>query len=166
MKIIGLAALALLLAVGLYVWKTEFGDGEVFILPDGYTGVVYIFYNQDKGEPVKYEQRKRVYEIPSNGILKTQFSLNTGWHHFGEFYYRQESGNLIRIPFVFQGKDMESKKDIDPNAVHVCCGSSGNAGRGPREPRVVFEHFYVGTDDEIHAASERSEKINPIDLVN
>lgn len=166
MKIIGITLLAILLAGGAYVWKIEFGEDEVFILPEGYTGVVYIFYNRDDGEPVKYEQGKRLYVIPPNGILKTQFSLETRWHHFGEYYYKQKSGNLIRIPFMFKGTDMESKKDSDPNAVHVCCGSSGNAGRGQGEPRVVFEHFYVGTDEEIHAASEKGGKINPIELVN
>lgn len=159
MKIIGLMFLALLLAVGSYVWKTEFGDDEMFILPGGYRGIVFILYDQKNGEPLKYDGGKRVYEIPANGVLKTQFSLNTGWHRFGEYYYK-ENGILLKLPYVLDGRDVESDK------VQVCCDSSGTSGKAPRDPSVKFGEFYVGTKEEISRAGENRERINPIDLVN
>ena len=164
MKIIRLMSLALLLAIGVYIWQTEIGDGEMFILPEGYRGVVFILYDQKNGEPVRYEQGKRLYEIPPNGILKTQFSLNTGWHSPGKYYYK-ENGKLIEIPYAFDDRDIEAKKAIE-SKVHVCCPSSGQAGKDPNDAPVVFGQFYVGTNEEIHEASEKGEKINPIDLVN
>ena len=109
---------------------------------------------------------KWVYEITATGILKTQFSLDTRWHHFSEYYYKQENGKLVRIPFVVQGRDVESKKDIDPNTVHVSGGGTGSSGKTPSGPHVVFGQFYVGTERQIRKAGEEGEKINPIDLVN
>lgn len=165
MKIIGLAVLALLLGVGTYVWKTEIGDDEIYILPAGYRGVVLILYDQTNGEPKKYEQGKRVHEIPPSGILKTQFSVNTGWHRFGEYYYR-ESGKLTRIPYVIDGKETGSNRAVQSDEVYACCPSNGQAGKDPDDPPVVYGQFYVGTKEEISKASEKREKINPIDFVN
>lgn len=164
MKMIGLMFLALLLAVGVYIWQTEIGDNEMFILPEGYRGVVYIFYDQKNGEPIKSEQGKRVFEIPPNGILKTQFSLNTGWHSPGKYFYK-ENGKLIEIPYVFDDRDIESKKAIETK-VHICCPSSGKSYRDDGNGFVVFDKFYIGTNEEIHEASEKGEKINPVDLLN
>lgn len=165
MKVAGLLLLTLLLGVGLYLWQTEIGDDEIFILPAGYRGVVFILYDQKNGEPVKYQQGKRVYEIPPNGVLKTQFSLNTGWRRFGEYYYK-ENGDLVKIPYVIDDKDTETDKSFDPDKIHVCCTSSGQAGRGPMESPVTFGQFYVGTEEDISKAAEEGEKINPFDLVN
>ena len=61
---------------------------------------------------------------------------------------------------------MESKKDIDPDTVHVSGGGSGRSFRSPKDPHVVYGKFYVGTDKQIREAGEKGEKINPIDLVN
>jgi hypothetical protein len=164
MKIIGLMLLATLMAVGIYVWKTETGDDEIFILPESYRGAVFVLYDQKNGEPVKYEGRKRVYEIPPSGVLKTQFSLNTGWHRPGKYFYKA-NGKLTEIPYLFDDRDIEARRNI-ASKVHVCCPSNGKAGKDPNDVPVVFEKFYVGTDEEIHEASEKGETINPADLIN
>jgi hypothetical protein len=164
MKILVLAVLALSLGVAVYVWKTEIGDDEIFILPDGYTGVVLILHGQKHGEPKKYENGKRVYEIPSNGILKTQFSLNTGWHTPGKYFYK-DNGKLTELPYLFDDRDVEARRVI-ASKIHICCPSNGVAGKDPTGPSVVYEQFYVGTDEQILEASEKREKINPADLIN
>jgi hypothetical protein len=164
-KIIGLLLVAVSLAIGLYVWRTEVGDDEMVVLSGGYRGVVFIFYSRKDGEPMKYENGKRLYEIPPNGILKTQFSPNVGWHHFGEYYYK-ESDKLVRIPYAIDDVEVESDRSIGSHEVRVCCESSGKAGRNPNEEPIVFGQFYIGTKEEISNASEKREKINPADLVN
>ncbi|MGB7070288.1 MAG: hypothetical protein WBD22_12405 [Pyrinomonadaceae bacterium] len=165
MKIIGLAVLALLLGVGVYVWKTEIGDDEIFVLPEGYRGVVLIFYDQKEGEPKKYERGKRVYKIPRSGILKTQFSHDEGWQHFGEYFY-DGNGQLARIPYVRDGRDTESNRAIGFNEIYACCSSVGQSYSDNSNRSVVFGQFYVGTKEEIKMAGEQREKINPIDLLN
>jgi hypothetical protein len=49
------------------------GEQEIIIVPRNFKGYVIIIHNQKDGMPTKYEGNKRVYEIPKNGILKTQF---------------------------------------------------------------------------------------------
>lgn len=164
MKIVGMISLGLLLITGIYLWKTEIGDDEVFILPEGHKGIVFILFDQKNGEPERYEHGSRVYEIPPGGVLKTQFFLNTGWHRPGKYFYRV-NGKLVEIPYVFDDRDMDIKNDRK-SEVHVCCPSNGQAGREPNGPAVVYEQFYVGTKDEINSASEERERTNPAELIN
>ena len=63
------------------------GEQEIIIAPRNYTGYIIVIFNQDDGQPVKYAGKKRVYEIPSDGVLKTQFNINNGWSDYPEFYY-------------------------------------------------------------------------------
>ncbi|MGE0127336.1 MAG: hypothetical protein AB7U82_04440 [Blastocatellales bacterium] len=159
MKMLASLTVLALFGVGIYLWQNEIGDDEVFILPKGYNGVVFILHDQKNGRPKRYEQRKRVYEIPDNGILKTQFSHNTGWHHISKYFYKEDE-KLIEIPFVIDGKQIKSDK------TQVCCISSGEAYRNDNKKAVIFTQFYVGTKEEIRKAGERAEKLNVADLVN
>src|ERR1700748_9632 len=73
-------------------------EPTIYLIPEGYTGRVVVVFNQTGkpikykdnynhdaiyvskvGTPVKYENGHRVYEIPSNGILLTQFESTYGW---------------------------------------------------------------------------------------
>jgi hypothetical protein len=44
-----------------------------FLIPKGYLGRVAVVFEQKGGEKPKYLNGRRIYEIPSNGILLTQF---------------------------------------------------------------------------------------------
>lgn len=52
---------------------------ERILVPNGYIGWIFIFYDQKNGEIEKYEDGRRLYKIPANGILKTKFKDNEGW---------------------------------------------------------------------------------------
>lgn len=51
---------------------------ERYLIPRGYTGPVVVIFNKPNGQPQKFEKGTRIYEIPQNGILLTQFMLNDG----------------------------------------------------------------------------------------
>lgn len=154
------------LIIGLWqLWKSEYGDDEIFILEPGFSGSVYVFYQQPNGHPIEYDRGKRIYRIPTNGVLRTQFSVNTGWHSFGEFYYRVEGGDLVRIPYAPQGQNPKANEAIDPKDVRACCISSGKAYFDDGRGYVEFEQLFVGTDDEVKRAGEKSARINPITLL-
>ena len=53
-------------------------ESEIFILPENYNGYVLVIFNQKDGEEPKYFEGKRLYIIPDNGILKTQFEAEYG----------------------------------------------------------------------------------------
>lgn len=158
MKLLALSVCAVFLGVGIYLWQSEIGDDEMFILPKDYKGVVVILYNQKNGQPVKYEQGKRVYEIPRDGILRTQFTFNSGWHRISRYFY-EENGERLEISYILDGKG------IMPEVVQVCCSSSGKSYRNNNGEPVEFEKFYVGTKEKIDNAIEKSETIHPADLI-
>ena len=73
-------------------------EPETYLIPSEFKGKVQIIFNQNAipvkykneygrdtiytpqlGNPIKYESGRRVYEIPSNGILLTQFKNNDGF---------------------------------------------------------------------------------------
>jgi hypothetical protein len=158
MKLLALTVCAILLGVGVYLWQSEIGDDEIFVLPKGYKGVVVILYNQKNGQPVRYEKGKRVYEIPLDGVLRTQFDINEGWHGIGKYFYT-ENGRRVEIPYKLDGKDPMS------SMTQVCCNSSGKSYRNDNGEPVEFAQFYVGTKEEIDAAIEKGEKLHPADLI-
>lgn len=78
----------IVLIVGYLFWYyTSSADEEIHLLPKGFTGVVIIRYNAENGKEKRYENGKRVYEIPANGILDTKFDINEGWSDLPKYYY-------------------------------------------------------------------------------
>ena len=69
-----------MIAVGLvsFLWyRLTRPEKETFLFPENLRGAVYIIYDQKNGEPKVYENNRRLYQIPDNGILFTQFKPNT-----------------------------------------------------------------------------------------
>lgn len=73
-------------------WKE---DADMFIVPAGYTGKITVVYNQPTGMPEKYIGKKRAFEIPPSGILRTQAPYKGKWNLY---YYRLLDGSLLSIP--------------------------------------------------------------------
>jgi hypothetical protein len=156
MKLKLFLTLILLVLLGNWSCHTR-GENETFLLPKDFTGMVIVLFNQKDGQPPKYENRRRVYEIPKDGILRTQFPFNEGWHDSSRYFY--VNGNKVEIPFVLEHAKLSS------DAVQVCCITSGQSARTLEDPWVEYEQFYVGTKSQIHDASLKREKINPADLI-
>jgi hypothetical protein len=140
-----------IIVLGFYgCWKS--GDDEIFLMPNNYQGAVYIIFNQKKGQPIKYENESRLYEIPQNGILKTQFDLNDGWHSVSKYYYIK-NGKRIEIPFQIENKAI--KKDT----LQVCCVAVGSTSKNNGQD-VDYLEFIVGTAQTIDSVSENDYKKN------
>ena len=122
------------------------GEREVYILPKNYIGVVYVLFNQKLGEKPKYEAGKRVYEIPSSGILKTQFSFNDGWHGMPEYYYAD--GNNKKM-IIYQ----LDTRGLRQNKLQVCCTQNFKTGNETKGS-VQYERFFIGTKQQIDSVFE------------
>lgn len=130
------------------------GDKEVIIVPKNYRGYIVIIYNQKSGEKIKYEDRKRIYEIPSTGILKTQFEANYGLREFTEYYF-DKIGDSSKIP------SYANFKTIPSNIVVGFIGASGNANKDYEGKKTVeYSLYYIGTKDEIIKAVQQAEKLD------
>jgi hypothetical protein len=146
--------------LGMALQSCEQGEKEILILPKNFTGYIIIVYNQNNGSPAKLENGKRVYRIPEDGILKSQFSNNTGWKDLPEFYYeRIEKAN--QIPFKID------YKDISVDSVVAYGGTSGVANKDLAGKEVVrFVEYYVGNKQQIDSAYQKAEKLDIINRVN
>ena len=122
--------------------KTE---NTLTLIPENYTGTIKIWFNQKNGIDKKYEGDKRVYEIPKNGILKTKFSTQFGYH-FPEYYYVSKSGKRSEIKSIL---DLNKKTldTINKNKIYVYqfmsmgevvkIDSLGNVTE-KKEPGIIF----------------------------
>jgi hypothetical protein len=50
---------------------------ELYLIPKGFEGQVFIVFNQPQGQPKTYEKSRRVFD--TTGVLLTQFSPNYGF---------------------------------------------------------------------------------------
>jgi hypothetical protein len=80
----------------IFFWKQiNTIEPEIFLIPNSYKGKVRIIFNQNCGEPKKYEGERRVFKIPNDGILLTQFKDEQGF--INQSFYVLENGRRKRI---------------------------------------------------------------------
>ncbi len=152
-------AMFISLIMSLMLYSCNSGDKEVLILPKNYSGYIVIIYNQENGVPAKYKDGKRIYEIPPDGILKTQFKGNYGLREFTEYYFEQANPNN-KIPSY-----AEFNK-IPPNVIVGLIGANGNANKDYEGKQTVeYSLYYIGTKADIEKAMEQAEKLDIVSLV-
>jgi hypothetical protein len=66
-------------------WRDGYGpfgskreSRDTFLIAKGYRGKVHILFNQPDGAPEKWEDNRRIFEIPSDGFLATQAKCEWG----------------------------------------------------------------------------------------
>jgi len=75
-------------------------EDTIILIPEGYNGSIKIWFNKDDGIEKKYEDGKRLYIIPKNGVLKTKFESQFGYH-FTEYYLVTGKGQRKEISAIF-----------------------------------------------------------------
>jgi hypothetical protein len=128
--------LSYLLIVGsLFLSCKKDADKETFYLPEGFSGPVAIIFGQENGVAKEYEDDKRVYRIPQNGVLYTQFPRVQGTL-IQEFYYVNSTSERIELPSLFL--PTLSTTDLDSSRVYALRGIDGKFGD------VKYIYFGVG----------------------
>ncbi len=134
------------------------GEQEVIVTPKNFKGYILVIYNQEHGSPVKYIGRKRLYEIPQNGILKTQFKINTGWHELTEFYSEK----------IAPENKLKSLITIDSIPTDTIVGFIGPNGtvrkNSTSEYRIEFCEYFIGDKSDIEVAREQIQKLDIAEL--
>lgn len=98
---IGVSIVALPFAVLAVASAITRGESEVYRLPEGFTGTVVIVFNDSSGAAARYDGKHRVYDIPSSGMLRTQFSANPGWSSNRRYLFVSTDGSQERaVPFA------------------------------------------------------------------
>jgi len=153
--VIGLAA-ALVLWLVLDWFILSKAAPEVHLLPDGFKGPVFIAFNRLDGEQERYEDGKRVYVIPNNGILKTKFPPNDGTQHDWQYYYQNVDGKRVAIPYVI-GTDVLTK-DLDRVIVFAIHTVSAPSDRTKKD--MSFFTYVVGTPREKERLIRKQQDVN------
>lgn len=126
-------------------------EREVVIVPNNYVGQIVIVYNQPNGAGPIYEDGKRIYKIPLNGILKTQFSPNPGWIGLPEFYYDKIS-SVNKI--VYQ----PNPRDLPINEIVAHGGSAGSFRRTKGD--IKFLCYYIGNKKQIDSTYQATQTLD------
>lgn len=148
----------LMLISSLMMTSCDRGEREMIVVPQNYTGYIIIIFNQKKGVAPLYEGKNRVYEIPRNGILKTQFPGNPGWMEFPKFYY-DKIAPQNEIPYKVDYKNIPADSTVGFG------GSVGNANKDlAGKETVEFKQFYIGNKAQIDSAAEKGDKLDIIKL--
>lgn len=119
-------------------------EPETYLIPEGFTGKVNIIFNQKDGNSVKYQEGRRIYEIPGDGILLTQFTTNDGFIN-REYYYKNEDGILKRLK-TFNDDTITVSDNRNKNEVGIFLdGISGVYGNSGEPSSLVYQEFLVAS---------------------
>jgi hypothetical protein len=151
------ATLLALLSFDYFNWSRA--EDEIHLLPEGYEGAVVIVFNRADGQPKEYEHKKRVYRIPSSGILKTQFVEKPGtskWRN-AEYFYVKKDGS--RAPIAY---DPQSRLPADSNRIEVQRNSVGIGEARKRDGTSnIFFRYVVSKNQN---AGDAQKKLLEIDV--
>lgn len=150
-------------------------EPETYLIPSTFTGEVNIFFNQNgipirykdmrdrdtvylpkMGNPIKYEKGRRIYEIPANGILLTQFKNNNG---FIDRVYFSVDANNKRTPLeVFKFEHF--KKDsagyvVDDKMKKGIFGDGTSGSLGIGNLNIPFQDFTVSDYNQLDSFSTK-----------
>jgi hypothetical protein len=129
--------------------QCKYAENESYLIPTGFRGRVNIIFNQNNGAPPRYENGRRIYLIPSNGILLTQFPGGYGFVNH-EYYYVDSGGIRQSLPiFRYEyAKDGTTKWIVkDPYQTGIFLdGTTGAYGNGNNKYEAFEVSDYIGLD--------------------
>ncbi|MBO9584424.1 MAG: hypothetical protein J7574_09725 [Flavobacterium sp.] len=112
-------------------------EKEIYLIQSGFKGKVNVIFNNAKGEPTKYENGVRIYEIPKDGILLTQFKVQEGLIK-RDYYYVDGSGKRNPLKIM---TDSENTNDSEIGIFRD--GTIGVYGDSNDKNSLTYQEFYV-----------------------
>lgn len=98
--------LVLLCTSGALVGCRREAAQSLYLLPNHFVGNVLLVFDQPAGAPPEYRGSARLYRIPANGVLRTQFKPNYGMHQPDHYYYVTSDGKTIKeLPYFNKVQD-------------------------------------------------------------
>lgn len=152
-------SLLLSIFVSLFLCGCNKAEEEIIVVSKGFKGNILIIFNQASGVAAQYEEGKRIYRIPPNGILKTQLPSNDGWSKMPMFYY-EEIGKKNQLPYYPVLRDVK-----DTSVVFAYGGSVGSVIKDIKtEERIYTTIFQIGTKSEVEELYDKAQKLNIVKL--
>ena len=120
-------------------------EPETYLIPKGFTGRVDVIFNQKTGVPSKYENGRRIYMIPNNGILLSQFNDEYGIVN-RKYYYVDSVNNRSELPvFQYQQNSDGTSSAIvsDSNRVGIFIDGTTGIYGDSLDGRIPYQEFIV-----------------------
>lgn len=121
-------------------------EPETYLIPQGFTGRVNIVFNREDGVSAKYEDGRRVYQIPASGILLTQFKDEYGLVD-ALYFYVDSIGKRKPLPIYRHDYNPDgSIKWIIKDSTEVgvfLSGTSGQYNNKNNTKSVKWQEFAV-----------------------
>jgi hypothetical protein len=130
-------------------------EAETYLIPVGFKGKVNVIFNQPKGDAMKYDNGRRLYEIPINGILLTQFKDEEGVVNH-QYYYVDSVGTRQPLTIFLQ----EDKNSSNDTTGVFRDGTVGVYGNSDNPKSLSYQEFYITSnkDFENYFSQEYQEK--------
>jgi len=144
--------------VGLYFGASFLqtrAEPEIHLIAEGYRGPVLIAHSRPEGSAKKYEGDARVYEIPADGVLVTQFDANEGISYVGDqrFFYVTKDGRRIEVY-----EHLRFGKELPKDSLQVYGYSFGRQSFGSGDD-LVYTDFMIGAPvEETEQVAFRNQK--------
>jgi hypothetical protein len=118
-------------------------------------GNVYIFHDVPDGVPLKREDSARIYEIPKDGILRSQSPEITGFCQ-AQYFYVTPDGKREKITGFWDSSINDTPENRADKTVGIffprtgsLSGTSISKSDGTSKSKfnceIKYEQFYVGT---------------------
>lgn len=118
-------------------------EPETYLIPEAFTGRVNIIFHRKDGDSPKYENGRRVYEIPTNGILLTQFKDEYGLVDRKYFYV--DSNGKRRALKIFRDETFKDTKS-NVNSEEIGIFLDGTTGQYGKPPKAVWWQEFILTN--------------------
>ena len=128
---------------------------ETYLIPAAYRGREMVVFNQPDGQDPELEQGRRIYRIPSSGVLFTKFKDEQGFID-QQYYYLTATGQRQRLGVLdtrsFKEEWNTVQQTSEPPWDSLAVFNPGTMGtiaddRGPG--RKVFTELSVGTYNDL-----------------
>jgi hypothetical protein len=139
-------------------------ESEVWLIPAGYTGPIYVFLGEKCGEEAQFEEEGREYRFSREGILYSRHKKNFGLTVEPErFYYVNEQGVRRSIPLLQSDRPPGTDADTLPVLAFPGLPLKGEADIG----RFSLQYAFIGTtrDFTAHIQGSTLPEAVPADLL-
>jgi hypothetical protein len=149
MKLIILALCTFIAFSVTYLRNNFLHSSAKCLIPKGYSGNIYIIYDQPNGSDEEYDDKSRVYRIPANGVLFTKFTMETNTDD-QQYYYVTSEGESKKIIQVSTGDFNESwayiKNPKEPSRDDIVIIDGGVIwSMISANNNYEYQHAFIGT---------------------
>ena len=130
-------------------------DRTIHLIPVGYVGEVYILHNLADGVPGKREGGALVYEIPGDGVLRSQTPVGDGDFFYTRYFFVNSRGEQTRISEIWDSTIPDTPENRADNTVGVAYPVTGTFRDNEKGCVVRYEAYYVGTKSSVLATKGR-----------